>query len=177
MEAQNDDAGGGLQSEVSFPVVAGEFYEIRVAGYNGDEGNIVLNVGVPVGPMVVVPHSYVVTRGSHVSGGIFELVESDNADLSIQRNMSDTQSRTEFEVFGTSPMAAPGRLEVTLEGAVFARSTVEQTIELWDYRAGAWELVDTRDATHSSRLRLRIANGTCPDGQICKYLARVRKTA
>ena len=73
---------------------------------------------------------------------------SDNVDLSIQRAMTDTQSRTEFEVMGTSPTVSPTSLEVTLEGAVFARSTVVQTIELWDYVAGAWELVDTRNATN-----------------------------
>ena len=96
----------------------------------------------------VMPASFSVTRGNYVSGGIVELGMSDNLDLAIQRGVSDTQSRTEFEVAGTSPTANPTTLEVTLEGAVFARSTVVQTIELYDYVAAAWELVDTRDATN-----------------------------
>jgi hypothetical protein len=147
--ASNDDAGGTLQSEVSFPVDAAEYYEIRVAGYNGAEGNIVLNVGfVPIGPTVVAPSSFLVTRGTYVSGGLAELATSDNADLSIQRSLSDTQSRTEFEVIGISPTGVPTAMEVTLEGAVFARSTVVQTIELWNYSSSTWELVDSRNATN-----------------------------
>lgn len=43
--ANNDDAGGGLQSQVTFSVNAGQYYEIRVAGYFGAQGNIQLNVG------------------------------------------------------------------------------------------------------------------------------------
>jgi hypothetical protein len=96
----------------------------------------------------VMPESFLVTRGNYISGGIAELGTSDNLDLSIQRGVSDIQSRTEFEVAGTSSTANPATLEVTLEGAVFARSTVVQTIELYDYVAAAWELVDTRDATN-----------------------------
>ena len=42
--ATNDDANGGLQSRVEFPVVAGQYYEIRVAGYNGATGSIQLSV-------------------------------------------------------------------------------------------------------------------------------------
>ena len=95
----------------------------------------------------VVPDSFSVTRGSYISGGTLELAESDNADVSIQRATSDIQSRTEFEVKAVSPNATPSSLEVALEGAVFARSTVNQTIELFDYAAGVWEQVDTRAAT------------------------------
>ncbi|MCW5550740.1 MAG: S8 family serine peptidase [Verrucomicrobiae bacterium] len=43
--ANNDDAGGGLQSQVTFSVNAGQYYEIRAAGYFGAQGNIQLNVG------------------------------------------------------------------------------------------------------------------------------------
>ena len=48
--ANNDDAGGTLQSSVSFPVEAGECYDIRVGGFrsfgqtgSGDEGTFCLN--------------------------------------------------------------------------------------------------------------------------------------
>ena len=52
-----------------------------------------------------------------------------------------------IEVKGFSPVASPSSLEVTLEGSVFARSQVYQTIELYDYVAGVWEQVDARAAT------------------------------
>jgi hypothetical protein len=35
------------------------------------------------------------------------------------------------------------------EGAVFARSNVVQTIELFDYDAAVWELVDTTNSVWS----------------------------
>ncbi len=44
LEAENDDFGGTLQSRVDFPVVAGQYYEIRVAGYNGAAGSIQFTV-------------------------------------------------------------------------------------------------------------------------------------
>ncbi len=97
---------------------------------------------------MVVPDSFLVTYGVHVSGDETDLATSDNADLSIKRLGTDVQSRTEFEVVGTSSTAAPSNLEVTMEGAVFARATVVQTIEFWNYMSGAWELVDTRNATN-----------------------------
>jgi hypothetical protein len=40
---------------------------------------------------------------------------------------------------------------------VFARSTVNQTIELYDYVAGAWELVDTRAATRFTDSTVTVA--------------------
>ena len=97
---------------------------------------------------VVIPDSVTVTRGLYVAGDETSLAESDNVDLVLQRLVTDVQSRTEFQVIGTSPTANPTSFEVTLEGAVFARSTVIQTIELWDYVGGAWELVDTRNAAN-----------------------------
>jgi hypothetical protein len=100
------------------------------------------------GPTVVAPDSLTVTRGNYVSGDATSLASSDNLDLALQRLNTDIQSRTEFEVMGTSPTATPTRLDITLEGAVFARSTVVQTIELWDRVAAEWELVDTRNATN-----------------------------
>jgi hypothetical protein len=40
----DDDDTSGAQSEVSFAVEAGKFYDIRVSGYNGATGQIELNV-------------------------------------------------------------------------------------------------------------------------------------
>ena len=40
---ENDQAGGTNQSEVTFPVTAGECIEMRVGGWFGDMGNITLN--------------------------------------------------------------------------------------------------------------------------------------
>jgi hypothetical protein len=95
----------------------------------------------------IAPQSFLVTRGTFVSGGIPELANSDNADLSIRRAASDIQSRTEFEVSSVSPVANPASMQVTLEGAVFARSQVNQIIELFNFLTNNWEQVDSRSAS------------------------------
>ena len=87
------------------------------------------------GSYAVTPDSFSVTHSSYVSGGVVELAASDNADLSLRRATAASESRTEFEVKAISPTASPSSLEVTLEGSVFARSQVNQTIELFDYVA------------------------------------------
>lgn len=113
--------------------------------------------GSSAGVVSIAPDSFLVTRGTYVSGGVAELAASDNADLSIRRNSADIQSRTEFEIKAFSPFANPSSFEVKLEGSVFARSTVNQTIELFDYNAGGWELVDTRAANRFSDITVTVA--------------------
>ena len=49
--ANNDQSGGTNQSQVVFPVTAGTCYEIRVGGFFGDTGNIVLNAMMGAPPM------------------------------------------------------------------------------------------------------------------------------
>lgn len=107
----------------------------------GDGNDIALYTTEEV--QVIAPDSLVVTRGVHASGGIAELAESDNNDVGIQRSTSDIQAMTEFEVKSVSPTEHPAQMEVTLEGAVFARSGVTQTIQLFNYEVGDWETVDS----------------------------------
>ena len=99
-------------------------------------------------PPVVVPDFCLVTGGFHVAGDEASLARSDDVDFAARRSPLDVQApHIEFLVMGTSPTLDPTSFAVTLEGAVFARSPVIQTIELFDYDAAAWVLVDTRDAT------------------------------
>ena len=128
----------------------------------GDNDNSVFVVGgttarISQGLNVVAADSLEVTRGTHVSGGVVELSESDNIDLSLHRATGDIQSWTEFEVKAVSPVARPSSLEVTLEGSVFARSQVDQTIDLFDYLAGNWEQVDTRPAARFTDSTVTVA--------------------
>ena len=97
----------------------------------------------------VEPESVTATRGTFVAGDVAELAASDNQDYQLRRSSSDIQSRTEFVVKGISPISNPSSFEFTLEGSVFARSNVVQTIELFDYDAASWELVDTRNSNRS----------------------------
>ena len=123
---------------------------IVVVGAVGDQDNgldsgsaYVFNIS---GDTVVGPESFSVTRGDHVSGDENQLVSSDNQDLRLRRQTSDIQSRTAFELIGSSTVANPSSLQVTLEGAVFGRTEVLQTIELFDFTNDVWHIVDTRTA-------------------------------
>ena len=91
----------------------------------------------------IAPDSFTVEDGTLVSGGLAELAASDNADLSLRRSFGGT--RTEFQVKGVSPVDSPSSFEVTFEGSVTMRGDgVTQTVELFDYDAGEWEVVDSR---------------------------------
>ena len=114
------DVGGNLHGQfagLDEGDLVGNFGGIDLfISYAGGDGNdVVLTTIRPSGS--VFPESFLVTRGVHVSGGIGELAESDNMDLSLRRLNSDIQSRTEFEVKAVSPDPTPSSLEVMLEGS------------------------------------------------------------
>ncbi|MEM7455786.1 MAG: hypothetical protein AAF456_15645, partial [Planctomycetota bacterium] len=117
------------------------------AGVDGFKVEVVV-----CGPTVteVTPTTVIVTKGTYVSGGSSDLGTSDNSDFSVARSSTDVQSRTEFELMAASPTANPSEMEVTLEGSVFARSTVNQTIELFNYNTSSWEQVFTGEANRFS---------------------------
>jgi hypothetical protein len=91
--------------------------------------------------------TFLVTRGTYVSGGVEDLQFSDNQDLSVRRSTSDIQSRVFIEIKSTSLVANPATFDFTLEASVFARSNVVQSLDLFDYVADAWEEVDVRNAS------------------------------
>ncbi len=55
--AQNDDAGGGNQSQVAFNAVNGTVYRIAVDGYSGVSGSIVLNWTLATATLTINPTS------------------------------------------------------------------------------------------------------------------------
>ena len=126
-------------------VINGRFY--TVSGVSNAGKSAAVESFVPTIAQTVFPTTVSVTRGDHVSGGSVELANSDNLDLSVRRSLSDIQSRTEFEIQSVSPTEIPTVIQMTLEGAVFARSAVNQIVELYDYTIGGYEQVDMRSAT------------------------------
>ena len=98
----------------------------------------------------VQPYSFSLTRGTLSAGNLEQLQFSDNNDVSIRRNGSDIQSRTEFEVELVAPLSNPSAMSATLEGSVFARSQITQSLEFYDWSSSAWETIDTRAANRLS---------------------------
>jgi len=66
--ASNDDSAGVLQSRVDFAAQAGQYYEVRVAGWNGASGNITLNVNFAT-TTSTISSSFVYHAGSSFDGG------------------------------------------------------------------------------------------------------------
>ena len=88
----------------------------------------------------------------YVGGTIAELSVSDNLDLTAIRNSADVQSRVFLELTSTSPTETPSLFAFTLEAAVFARSAVTQSIDLFDYQLASFEEVDVRPANRFTDL-------------------------
>ena len=126
-------------------------------------------------PPVVTPDFCWATGGIHVSGDEISLCFSDDLDFVARRSPNDVLvPNIEFVVMGTSPTADPTSFAVTLEGAVIARSPVVQTIELFDYDAAVWVLVDTRDATRfvDSTVTVTLPNSLMPAPDLDRFVAR-----
>lgn len=66
--ASNDDFNGTLQSQVSFAAQANQYYEVRVAGWNGASGNIVLNVNFEAA-VSEISNAYVYYAGTSFDSG------------------------------------------------------------------------------------------------------------
>lgn len=125
-----------------------------------------LSVSAGTGTVTLTPATVTTTRGNYFSGDVAEISESDNADYSIRRSNTDIQSRTEFVVEAVSPNQSPTLMEVTLESSVFARTNVNQIIELFDYDSNSWEQIDTRAAA-------RFADSTTtvqPSGDVARFV-------
>lgn len=103
--------------------------------------------GGPGAITAVTPENSSVIHGTHVSGGTAELAESDNLDFSASRRTTDISSRVTIEVEATSPTENPVAIQYEFEGSVFARTTVVQSLDIWNYDSGEWEEVDSRDAS------------------------------
>lgn len=98
-------------------------------------------------PQVVIGESVTVTQGDLAVGGIEQLELSDNVDLSISRSLTDVVSRTELVIQAVSPYQEPSGVDIRLEGSVFARTAVDQAIDMYNYDSDSWEEVDARAAT------------------------------
>jgi CubicO group peptidase (beta-lactamase class C family) len=111
-------------------------------------------------------NEFTIPNGQLVSGGLEELEESDDLDLVARRNVNDVRSRIFIEARTTSRVHNPVNLQVTLEGAVFARGRVDQSVDLFNHRSQQWERVDTRAA---AQFIDRVTTIT-PDGDLIRFV-------
>ncbi|MEM7456385.1 MAG: hypothetical protein AAF456_18715 [Planctomycetota bacterium] len=118
------------------------------------------------GPQTIYPAGVTPQSGDFVSGDVEELSESDDLDFVMRRANNDVQSRTQFDLEATSPVALPQSLVVTIEAAVFARGTVVQSIDLFNYDTNSWEQVDSQPASRLGDVVVIIE----PDGDLSRFV-------
>jgi hypothetical protein len=94
------------------------------------------------GPSIVSPSGFTILSGTLQSGSLASLSASNNQYLEIF-NMAQPIS---VEFTSTSPVASPSSLTFSYEGHSTAQNNL-QALELWDFVAGAWVLVDSRPGT------------------------------
>ena len=107
-------------------------------------GLFVLDVSDAVAGATTPPDSFSAFRGFLVSGGLADVLESDDNDLchnpGIVLNPSEAPITLDFE--GTLPSDSPASLEVTIESTA---NTVglELTVSFWNYNTDSWDVVGT----------------------------------
>ncbi|MEM7457732.1 MAG: hypothetical protein AAF456_25630 [Planctomycetota bacterium] len=95
----------------------------------------------------VPAQGFFVDKGEYVAGGLPELDESDNSDLSARRLNTDIQSRVIVEFESTSSTSNPTTFEFSIESSVFARSNISLEIDFFNYATAMWEQVDSANAS------------------------------
>lgn len=128
-------------------------------------------MSVDLAPPIVYVSSFDVTQGIYVAGTLAELAESDNLDVSARRNDIDVQSRVFVEFLSQSPTELPMQFDFVFEAAVFARSQVVQSIDLFDFQNGVWEEVDSRDASRFSDQVTEIS----PGGDLARFVQPITR--
>jgi hypothetical protein len=150
--------------DVNLPPAVGSsdptwFYDYNMDGiYSADEIDQFTDPGQPPPPYANMvreivtsgssescsPVTYTVTSGYYSSGGIFELLQSDNEYLYLGTLNPTSPVRVEFETQAQSANLTGLRFQVET-GTQAARGTLQT--ELWNYPQNRWDIVDTRAGT------------------------------
>lgn len=89
------------------------------------------------------PNAFSVTAGTRGSGGLSELQTSNNAYVTLSSRERATMQMT---VDGRAARDAAGVLDFVVEAAAQG-STTRQEVALFDFEAGAWVALDSRNAS------------------------------
>ena len=119
--------------------------------FAGTHGRSILSIAIPE----INPDSMNITSGILADGSVVELACSDNVDLSVRRG-NTVQSSVVLELKGVSHLENPPILAFMLEGSVFSRGDVTQTVSLFNYDSDSFEPVDVRTASRFLDQRIEI---------------------
>ncbi|MFO0984660.1 MAG: kelch repeat-containing protein [Planctomycetota bacterium] len=111
--------------------------------------------GIPSDPLTVIvtdvtlvsPSAVKIFRGTHLGGGLPEILSSDDQYLAVERQRSPpVVAPIQIVVEATSPSAQPTGIDLTVEAGVSAVA-IDQSIEMFNWVANAYEVVDLRAAS------------------------------
>ena len=144
------DAAGNAPFDLTIPVAVPSGWMISSTATREPTGaTSEFSDCVPIGGETFAG-SFDVTHGTWVSGSLADLMTSDDSDLTASRNSVDLSSRVFIEVSGVSPTPAPSAFAFSLEGSVFARSEVVESIDFYNYISDSWEEVASSSASRFS---------------------------
>lgn len=119
---------------------------VRVVSIVGNTMTLEVNIGF--NGVVRQPTSYTIFRGSHVSGGLSDVLSSDNNYLVIREVPLFAAGESEVMVVfnGTSHVSNPAVIGFRLEANVTSGG-VRKMVELWNWSTNRWVATDYRPAT------------------------------
>lgn len=132
-------------------------FDANVAPMSSKVGNVLFRPGtmqsiaadsrVPTSPQVL-PASFILNRGSILTGDTTDLMFSDDSRLQIRPGvvLSSSQAPIQLTVEGTSPTASPTTMSLRLEHQASA-TALARTVEAYNYTTGQWVVVNTTTST------------------------------
>ena len=115
---------------------------------------------------VVSPEAANLVTGRTVSGGLVDLLSSDNQDWIVRRAANNIQPKTMVEISTTSPTDSPHSIRIRLECSVLSRPQITQTIQLFNFDTQLWETVDAQPASQFSDLVVEVR----PTGDVTRFV-------
>jgi photosystem II stability/assembly factor-like uncharacterized protein len=115
--------------------------QLYAGGYDG----YLMRRGAPAS---VVATGFTIAKGLLVSGGLAELQNSEDQRLVVRQQLGNNrgEAHVNIEFAGISPTQTASALSFAYEGQISSPG-IGQTIDLFDYAAGAWVQMDTRIGT------------------------------
>ncbi|MEM7457069.1 MAG: hypothetical protein AAF456_22190 [Planctomycetota bacterium] len=101
------------------------------------------------GPVNHTPVDYSVSRGSLDRGEIVDLHSANQVSVAVSRNPLDVQSVVEFSFSTSSANFAPESLQFKIVSRVNSKPAITRRLELFDYDASDWVIVDTGIANNT----------------------------
>ena len=113
---------------------------------------------------LVAPNSITMDRGSILSGGVAELLSSDDARLQLRPGVtfSSNEYPVTARIAGVSPIITPSSIRLTLESQATS-SNLAQRVEMFVHETGTWEQLNLSNCTVNTDGTIEIDVTTDPN--------------